>query len=336
MATPSKVKEKAALAERLIAQRANTPKGDQPTAPSAPKPELAVVTDAPPAAPQPARQGANPYAVNPSAAPSGRPAEPATDDWKHKYNVLQGMFDKTRSDNAQRISQLENQISILTTMAQQPAAPTYQETFHPAGATPSDYGMTEEQIEELGGQEFVDAIGKISAAGAASEIAALRKELGQVQASQTETQEDLFYSRLSELSPSWRAINKDARFDEWLDGDEGLSGIARKNFLTNAYDNRDAEMAARYFNQFAELLPTEPGLNNPNAITDFVPDTTGGGAPAGANAVFYTPESIQQFFKDRGLGRFKGREDEAAAIERDIFAAQKEGRIMPAGGRRSA
>jgi hypothetical protein len=338
MAAPKKVKEKAALAEKLIAQSANTPKGDPQAAPSAPKPELAVVTDpvAAPKAPEAPRSlEGNPYAVPQGQATT---AEPVTEDWRHKYNVLQGMFDKSRSESSERISQLENQIGLLTTMAQQPQT-TYQDTFHPTvPQAPHDptYGLTEEQIEEMGGQEFVDFVGQISAAGAASQIAELKQELGNIRETQTETEESIFYSRLTELSPNWRAINKDPRFDEWLNDGEGLSGIARKNFLTNAYDNRDAETSARYFNQFAELLPREPGLDNPNTITDFVPDTTGGGAPPGANSVFYTPESIQAFFKDRGLGRWKGREDEAAAIERDIFAAQKEGRIMPAGGRRSA
>ena len=333
MATPRKVKEKAALAERLIAQSVKTPAGNPPE-PQPPQPALAVVTD--PIVPAVPDQRANPYAVDPTAAPvSARPAEPVQDDWKHKYSVLQGMFDKSRSENANRITQLENQIGVLTTMAAQPT--THQDTFHPDIPPQNlNYGLTEEQIEEIGGQEFVDAIGKISSAGAAGEIASLKQELGSIKESQTETLEDIFYARLSELSPHWRAINKDDRFNEWLNEGEGLSGIARNNFLINAYDNRDAETAARYFNQFAELLPTEPGLN-PDALTDFIPDFTGGGGPtSNTTGAIYTPASIQAFFKDRGLGKFKGREDEAAAIERDIFAAQKEGRIMLAGGRKSA
>ena len=331
MATPSRVKEKAALAERLIAQSANTPPGNPQTAPSAPKPELAVVTDSPPSA---RSLTGNPYAIDPSAA-APRSMEPAMDDWRHKYSVLQGMFDKSRSDNALKVSQLESQIGVLTTMAQKPT--TIQDTFHPqVPQKSSSYGLTEEQIEEMGGQEFIDAIGQISAAGAAQEIESLKMELGTIRESQTETLDDMFYSRLSEISPSWRTINADDRFNDWLEDGEGLSGIARKNFLTNAYDNRDAETASKYFNQFAELLPTEPGLN-PNAISDYVPERTGGGGPnQGANGAMYTPASIQQFFKDRGLGKWKGKEDEAAAIERDIFAAQKDGRIMLTGGRKSA
>ena len=334
MAAPKKVKERAALAEKLIAQSVNTPvDGNLAAAPLAPKPELSVVTD-PVVAAAPPQQ--NPYAIVPNAPQIvGAPSEPVTEDWRHKYSVLKGMFDKSRSDDATRISQLENQIGVLTTMAQHPT--TIQDTFHPEiPAQGLNYGLTEEQIEEVGGQEFVDYIGQISSAGAADEIASLRREIGTLQDSQKETLEDIFYSRLTELSTNWRVINADERFDLWLKEGEGLSGIARSNFLTNAFDNRDADTVARYFNQFAELLPTEPGLN-PDVITDFIPDTTGGGGPSQSRSgAVYTPASIQQFFKDKGLGKWKGKEDEAAAIERDIFAAQKEGRIMLAGGRRSA
>jgi hypothetical protein len=255
------------------------------------------------------------------------------------------MFDKTRSDSAQRISQLENQISVLTEMARPPQPTSYQDTFHPdtppavpTPPSPSDLGLTEEQIEELGGQDFIDLIAKVSAGAAASELASVKSELAAVKETQSDTLDDIFYGRLSELSPQWREINRDERFNQWLNQPDGLSGIARASFLTNAYDQRDADTAARYFNQFAALLPGAPDLN-PDVLTDFIPDAAGGGRPSTdltAGKPIYTPAGIQQFFKDRGLGKFKGREDEAAAIERDIFAAQKEGRIMLAGGRKSA
>ena len=39
---------------------------------------------------------------------------------------------------------------------------------------------------------------------------------------------------------------------------------------------------------------------------------------------------ITKFFKDVQLGKYKGREKERDRIERDIFAAQKQGRIVNA------
>ena len=43
--------------------------------------------------------------------------------------------------------------------------------------------------------------------------------------------------------------------------------------------------------------------------------------------VTYSPEDIRRFFDDVRTGKYKGREQERSRIERDIFAAQREGRI---------
>ena len=216
-------------------------------------------------------------------------------------------------------------------MARTPATPTIQETFHPptptVAPTAADYGFTDEQAEEFGGEEFIAAIAKISAAEAARELSGLKQDVLSLQETQTESTESAFYTLLTTLCPNWREINEDDRFEKWLEESDGLSGIPRKNFVTNAYDNRDAETAARYFIEFAGLL-SPPSLD-PAALQDIVPERAGGGLPPKTPAGnIYTPKGIAAFFKDKGLGKFKGREAEAAAIENDIFAAQQEGRIM--------
>lgn len=337
MAQPRKVKEGAELAESLIARAAegNIAPANPPEPAAAP--QLAVVSDAPPAAPTVGDLPAvNPYDVGP---PTGMPvpaapvpaAAPSPDGWDHKYHVLKGMFDSQRSKDAETIQQLENQVGALTRMAATPAPTTIQDTFHPdVPPQASDYGMTEEEVDALGGQDFVDAIAKISAGGLAPTIQALTNEVNSLRKGQSESAEDSFYSRLNVLAPGWEAINKDDRFEAWLMEGEGLSGIPRRNFLTNAYDDKDAETAARYFNNFAALLPS-PLVQDPTVMGDIVPVNAGGGGPlnqpATPQGTIYSPKSIQQFFKDKGLGKFKGREDVALAIEKDIFAAQKEGRI---------
>ena len=46
------------------------------------------------------------------------------------------------------------------------------------------------------------------------------------------------------------------------------------------------------------------------------------------SAKTYSPKDIEKFFTDVRKGKYKGREDERARMERDIFAAQQEGRIV--------
>lgn len=325
MAAPESVQESAKLADQLIARRveAKTPSGD-PTAPIVPaQPLSAVPTSTVPVNEPP--QLANPYATNPNPARVQPVQESSQGDWKHKYGVLQGMFDKTRADDRDRITQLESQNALLSRMAD---PTTKQDTFHPTVTPPPDnYGLSDDEIEELGGVDFVKAIGKISAAGAAQEIQSLSQQVVELESTQNETLDTIFYSRLSELCPDWRLINKDPQFDLWLKGNEGFSGIPMQSFLVNAYEERDAATTARYFVQFQGLQTSPPNLNQ-DVVSEIVPLPQGGGGPPIVhNKPIYTPASIAQFFKDRGLGKFKGKEAEAEAIEADIFAAQKEGRI---------
>ena len=52
------------------------------------------------------------------------------------------------------------------------------------------------------------------------------------------------------------------------------------------------------------------------------------GAKPSGQARTYTQEDIKNFYVDVRKGKFKGRDDERGRIERDIFAAQQEGRIV--------
>jgi len=52
------------------------------------------------------------------------------------------------------------------------------------------------------------------------------------------------------------------------------------------------------------------------------------GAPSGSNTKTYSPEDIKDFFNAVREGKYKGREAERDRIERDIFAAQRDGRII--------
>jgi hypothetical protein len=55
-----------------------------------------------------------------------------------------------------------------------------------------------------------------------------------------------------------------------------------------------------------------------------------GGAGVPSESQTYSTEDIKMFFNDVRMGKYKGREDERGRIERDIFAAQREGRIVTA------
>ena len=52
------------------------------------------------------------------------------------------------------------------------------------------------------------------------------------------------------------------------------------------------------------------------------------GTPSSNKGKTYSPNDIQKFFDDVRSGKYKGREQERDRTERDIFAAQRENRII--------
>jgi hypothetical protein len=54
------------------------------------------------------------------------------------------------------------------------------------------------------------------------------------------------------------------------------------------------------------------------------------GKPSMQEGQKYSPADITAFFDAVRKGKYKGREEERGRIERDIFAAQREGRIVTA------
>jgi hypothetical protein len=49
------------------------------------------------------------------------------------------------------------------------------------------------------------------------------------------------------------------------------------------------------------------------------------GEPSGKQ---WTRKDIKQFYADKAAGKYAGREDQAKAIEADIFAAPAQGRVV--------
>jgi hypothetical protein len=139
---------------------------------------------------------------------------------------------------------------------------------------------------------------------------------------------------------SWRDLNNDDNFIEWLQYPERLSGRQRHQLLKDAYSSHDAGRMIAIFESYAR----EAGLTKPAAQTNGAgsPPPTNGlerfaapgparSAPAAASATaepqFFTTGDISRFYTDLRTGKWKGREKEATAYEAAIIAAGNAGRV---------
>lgn len=294
-------------------------------------------------------------AVNEKATPSSG-SERKTEDKKsedektlvQKYKTLQGMYNaevprlhQQNKELQQKVQQMEQLLSTLST--QQPKiAPMPAPTFEPL--------ISEKDVEEYG--ETLDVMRKVSReeyTPVAQKIAEMERTIQSLQSNvvpqlsnlaqkQAMTSEQQFWAQLTAEVPNWREVNDNPDFQTWLLQTDPLFGISRQTILEDAQRRQDVHKVITFFNTWMELNGGAAAYAAQNSQRDQTANelekqiapgkSRGTGTKAGNTAKTYSSEDIKQFFNDVRQGKFKGREAERDRIERDIFAAQREGRIV--------
>jgi hypothetical protein len=333
---PDQLKRQIAEAEKLREQMA------------VPEPAAAPPVEQP-GAPQAPPQGAQPEA----AGAAGQPEE----SWEQRFKSLQGRLDAMLESNrqlAEHNSSLENQISsMLAAGAQQP----------PEGqpATRKDYPklVTDDELKDYG-EDFFTVVGKKAREEYAPEFDELAARLARLEGRvegvtqiTARTQVKDVYQTLDSDVQNWRDINTSEAFKNWLQFADPFSGKRRHDLLMDAFSRHDAKRVVNFFNGFlAEATGTPPNSESPgSAAPPLAPSGTPGvgngsgrpsledfAAPGRARSSpeghlppdkpVYTSAWIAKFMADKRTGKYRGREADADAIERDIYQAQHEGRIQ--------
>ena len=278
-------------------------------------------------------------------APASQPTEHGQKDnqtqetAEQRYRTLQGMYNadtaRLRAENQQLSTRLTQIEQLMSTLSAQPT-------------TQIDSGqkfVTEQDVEDYG--DSVDLMRRVTreeTLAQAKEIEELRGTLRQLQTSvlprveqvvqnQAHSAEQSFWAELGRLVPDWRDINADQGFHSWLLEVDPLSGLTRQTFLDNAQRSQDARRVAQFFETWQGQAGQSVAQTTRHAAASQLEKQVSpgkgrsGSTPSGSPGKTYNPEAIAQFYADVRQGRFKGKDEERARIERDIFAAQREGRI---------
>lgn len=283
-------------------------------------------------------------------APQSEPEEQTvsgTQDDKsleQKYKTLQGMYNAEiprlhadKRELAGRVSQLEQLLSSASQPTPTPAAPEVLQTL-----------VTEQDIEDYG--DSIDVMRRVSQEGtnaANQRIANLEQTIQQLQSNvmprvehlsqqQAQNTEQSFWGELSNSVPNWRDINESPDFQTWLLDIDPLTGISRQTYLEDAQSNFDVRRVASFFSTWGGMngMP-QAQQETTSAQSQLEKQLAPGkgksaGAPASNSDQTYTPADITAFYDGVKSGRYKGQDKERARIERDIFAAQRDGRIVTA------
>jgi hypothetical protein len=275
--------------------------------------------------------------------------------WEHRFKSLQGRYDadvrKSRdavTRLSDRLDQLERENNLLRNA--QPASQADQ-------ANGEARSLTEAEIADYG-PEFVDVMRRVAAETAGplqAEIRNLRGQLGYVQQETGNAFLTRMNSTIESMIPNWADLNRDPRFIQWSQLPDVFSGAIRKTLMQDAWNSGDAQRVAAFFQAFLteeaatnpqggtgqRLLPpsrmvvsdTPVGPSSPGAPLDLASLAAPGRAHSAgdkpAEKPVYTSAEITRFYTDVAAGRWRGRDAQRIAIDHDIMAAQREGRIIP-------
>lgn len=336
---PKSVLAAAAKADEIHKQayQPDAPPPD-PQSPPAPDPNTPPPTDnnAPPP------DNSTPPPPDPNAEP---PAPKTTDpeyvgSWKHRYDGMKGHFDRVSRENrllADRLAQMEQTIATLQAPAPEPKAPV----------TPEQSLITDED-KATWGNEMLDVITRQAReavrgelASKDNEIAELRRQVSGVTSYVAGNARENMISTLDEQMPKWREQNVDDKFKSWLSLPDAFSGAIRQSLLSQAWEQNNTPRVLAIFKGFlseeAAVAPAAPAPVQPQttgdkpALEDFAAPgrarTAATAQGASEPKPTITRDFITKFYVDVRRGVYAGKEQEKDRIEREIWAAQHEGRV---------
>jgi hypothetical protein len=185
-------------------------------------------------------------------------------------------------------------------------------------------------------------------------FAKLDTAMGQTSQQVVKSQWDQFMDRLDDRIEGWREIDASVKFNSWLDEVDPFFGLPRRNALDMATRAMDDARVLTVFEAFLSQQGAtvsrparkqrqngagtggQPTAPEPASAAPSLADFAAPGrpnppqsapAPGQNGPELWTLPEIQAFYRDRAKGVFRNRPDEADRIEREIAAAQREGRV---------
>lgn len=334
---PSAVKSSSSRADELH-KAIYGPKDDAPN----PDNENESKEVTPPSDEDAAKQTSQEGASDEQVPEAGARREPDDESWEHRYKSMKGRFERSEAHNRsllERISAMEHTIANLK---MQGSAPRQQ-----AQEDDPDTSLSPDEVNDYG-EDFLKVVGKKARAEIApilrqyqDEIASLKEQLQGVGGFVAKNAKERMHASLDERCPTWRQLNNDQNFIDWLKLPDTYSGAIRHNLLKEAYEQNDTPRVLAFFNGFlaeeAAVAPANRREPDPDAkVVGKVPlkdlaapgrAKTAAASGAPAEKPFFTRADIAKFYADVASGKYRGRDAEKNRVEQQIFDAEREGRI---------
>lgn len=266
--------------------------------------------------------------------------QPIEEDWAQKYRTLQGMFNsqvpalnKQNKELQARVQQMEQ---LLASVSQSQASPQSQPQSAQKFVTEDDvseYGESIDMMRRVAKEEIIPLVAHMrELENALRNMSTVVPKIEAVQHHQAMTAEEQFWARLGNAVPNWPEVDNDPGFHQWLLEADPLTGMQRQAHLEDARRNLDVNRVAAFFNVWSSNRVVQQPTGGRPPVSELEKQVAPSksrttGAPTQNNAKQYSASDIAKFYEDVRKGMYKGKEAERDRIERDIFSAQREGRI---------
>lgn len=292
-------------------------------------------------------QGVEPTPSNvTSVQPTTTPDDQNSETYAQRWRSLQGVYNATvrqKDGLAGRVAQLEHILSTLQQPPSQPAQNTQPNTRYVTEKDVTDYGDSLETMRRVAREElapvFAQLQNTINSVGQN-----VSNQVQHVAQRQALTQEEIFYQKLRQVVPEWEQINADANFQQWLSGVDPQTGIQRQIYISDAHQRLDVNRVAHFFHawvaqqqqaaQAQQVATTSPQTVTRSPATQLELQVSPGHSravapPAGSGTPkVWARSAITKFYDDVRKQYYRGKDAEREQIERDIFAASREGRVV--------
>lgn len=296
----------------------------------------------------------------PPEPPPEPPSAPEDKGMEHKYKVLQGKYNaevprlqrelKTEqersADMQQRMTNTESLLATMQHLNTEPAA-----TTPPSPATlptvsadeTAQFGPDlEDYIERVAARKIMPEVDS-RLAPVSNRLEGVEQSASQQASNVARSERDKVLLALETAVPEWETQNEDEGFLQWLNENDPYAGVARGQLLTQAFRSNDSTRVIAFFKGFqtenAVVTPelpvtppattTEPQRKLDDLVAPGTPKTGTTSAPNESGKRVWTQQDISSFYaeKNRIIQSGKKVPEKFDTIERDIFAAQSEGRI---------
>lgn len=242
-------------------------------------------------------------------------------DYKHRYSVLKGKYNKEVPRLTQKISELQSKVSNMEIELSNTAN---------SSSVIDDSELVKALRNDFGSDVVDEVLSNIEPKEVKSDIddgLAARVETAEKAAADTKF--EMAQMALDRILPGWREQNNDPLFHDWLGGLDEFSGVVRQELLETSFNNSDYERVKRIFDRYkSDSAQSAPPLSPETKPRQqrIIPETSG--EEAASDVRTYSKSDIDSFYADVRKGKYRGKESDGEAIERDIFKAQKEGRVI--------